>query len=309
MDRCNPQLAKLQESFINHLVAPLCNAYGEAGLLPGHWVEASDSEDEGVPDKMESQTGRDTEDDTEGETSASGRPWKRPSQQLQPRKVSCLQTKHLQDNYEHWVNILKEENRLKEAAQQQGATSPRTAAVDDDGPDDAEDSDGADEDDDDDEEDDDDDIVVAGGADDAPGSPLQEEMETIQEVEEGGAAVAGGGGTGSTKTSPCKSRDHFLGVVKRPVGDAFSVSSGGGLTSGLCPCPSQEAASSAARTQGGAKTLAAVDDAVVSGASLPRPLPPSPLREGAASRGEPRSSRAGRPRYLTLRFWKRGNNT
>lgn len=203
MDRCNPQLAKLQESFINHLVAPLCNAYGEAGLLPGHWVEASDSEDEGVPDKMESQTGRDTEDDTEGETSASGRPWKRPSQQLQPRKVSCLQTKHLQDNYEHWVNILKEENRLKEAAQQQGATSPRTAAVDDDGPDDAEDSDGADEDDDDDEEDDDDDIVVAGGADDAPGSPLQEEMETIQEVEEGGAAVAGGGGTGSTKTSPC----------------------------------------------------------------------------------------------------------
>ncbi|KAM7299555.1 cGMP-inhibited 3',5'-cyclic phosphodiesterase A [Ixodes scapularis] len=205
MDRCNPQLAKLQESFINHLVAPLCNAYGEAGLLPGHWVEASDSEDEGVPDKMESQTGRDTEDDTEGETSASGRPWKRPSQQLQPRKVSCLQTKHLQDNYEHWVNILKEENRLKEAAQQQGATSPRTAAVDDDGPDDAEDSDGADEDDDDDDddEDDDDDIVVAGGADDAPGSPLQEEMETIQEVEEGGAAVAGGGGTGSTKTSPC----------------------------------------------------------------------------------------------------------
>ncbi|KAH8032221.1 hypothetical protein HPB51_023998 [Rhipicephalus microplus] len=47
MDRCNPQLAKLQESFINHLVAPLCNAYGEACLLPGHWVEASDSEDEG----------------------------------------------------------------------------------------------------------------------------------------------------------------------------------------------------------------------------------------------------------------------
>lgn len=38
MDRNNPQLAKLQESFINHLVAPLCNAYGEAGLLPGDWV-------------------------------------------------------------------------------------------------------------------------------------------------------------------------------------------------------------------------------------------------------------------------------
>lgn len=54
----------------------------------------------------------------------------------------------------------------------------------------------------------------------------------------------------------------------------------------------QEAASSAARTQGGAKTLAAVDDAVVSGASHPRPLPPSPLSAEPAMPGrEPRSSR------------------
>lgn len=37
MDRQNAQLAKLQESFINHLVAPLCSSYGEAGLLPGSW--------------------------------------------------------------------------------------------------------------------------------------------------------------------------------------------------------------------------------------------------------------------------------
>lgn len=46
MDRNNPQLAKLQESFINHLVAPLCNAYGEAALLPGVWVEDSESGDD-----------------------------------------------------------------------------------------------------------------------------------------------------------------------------------------------------------------------------------------------------------------------
>ena len=39
MDRRHPQLAKLQESFINHLVAPLCNAVASAGLLPGTWVE------------------------------------------------------------------------------------------------------------------------------------------------------------------------------------------------------------------------------------------------------------------------------
>ena len=41
MDRRHPQLAKLQESFINHLVAPLCNAVAAAGLLPGTWVENS----------------------------------------------------------------------------------------------------------------------------------------------------------------------------------------------------------------------------------------------------------------------------
>lgn len=45
MDRRNPQLAKLQETFINHLVAPLCNAMVMGGLVPGTWVEeTSDNE-------------------------------------------------------------------------------------------------------------------------------------------------------------------------------------------------------------------------------------------------------------------------
>lgn len=39
MDRSSPQLAKLQESFITHIVGPLCNSYDEAGLLPGQWVD------------------------------------------------------------------------------------------------------------------------------------------------------------------------------------------------------------------------------------------------------------------------------
>ena len=47
MDRRNPQLAKLQETFINHLVAPLCNALVTAGLLPGTWVE-EESDGEGT---------------------------------------------------------------------------------------------------------------------------------------------------------------------------------------------------------------------------------------------------------------------
>lgn len=46
MDRSAPQLAKLQESFITHIVGPLCNSYDAAGLLPGYWVDEEDGEEE-----------------------------------------------------------------------------------------------------------------------------------------------------------------------------------------------------------------------------------------------------------------------
>ena len=48
MDRKIPQLSKLQETFINHLVAPLCNALVTAGLLPGTWVDEPDSDGGGM---------------------------------------------------------------------------------------------------------------------------------------------------------------------------------------------------------------------------------------------------------------------
>lgn len=52
MDRSCPQLAKLQESFITHIVGPLCNSYNAAGLLPGRWVDeeedAESNEDDGA---------------------------------------------------------------------------------------------------------------------------------------------------------------------------------------------------------------------------------------------------------------------
>jgi len=43
MNRRQPQLAKLQESFITHLVAPLCNALSSAGLLPALVVHDVDN--------------------------------------------------------------------------------------------------------------------------------------------------------------------------------------------------------------------------------------------------------------------------
>lgn len=58
MDRSSPQLAKLQESFITHIVGPLCNSYDAAGLLPGQWVDEEDDAESAEDDdgaQMESE--------------------------------------------------------------------------------------------------------------------------------------------------------------------------------------------------------------------------------------------------------------
>lgn len=46
MDRSAPQLAKLQESFITHIVGPLCSSYDSAALMPGCWVDSPEDETE-----------------------------------------------------------------------------------------------------------------------------------------------------------------------------------------------------------------------------------------------------------------------
>lgn len=48
MDRKNPQLAKLQESFISHLVSPLCSSLANAGLLPGLLSEDLTADKNGI---------------------------------------------------------------------------------------------------------------------------------------------------------------------------------------------------------------------------------------------------------------------
>lgn len=125
MDRNNPQLAKLQESFINHLVAPLCNAYGEAGLLPGEWDDGvqDEDDDESIPSSCYSdESGHDdirrtsiedssslTEVDT-GPSEASGSDSDTPVHRKRSpagRKIICLQTQHLQENHQYWVAQIK----------------------------------------------------------------------------------------------------------------------------------------------------------------------------------------------------------
>lgn len=70
MDRSSPQLAKLQESFITHIVGPLCNSYDAAGLLPGYWIneEGSDEDDEG---QVETDTDEDEDDELDEELAPS----------------------------------------------------------------------------------------------------------------------------------------------------------------------------------------------------------------------------------------------
>ena len=63
MDRSSPQLAKLQESFITHIVGPLCNSYDAAGLLPGQWIESEEDDDNESCYEEEDAEELDTEDE------------------------------------------------------------------------------------------------------------------------------------------------------------------------------------------------------------------------------------------------------
>uniref|UniRef100_A0A667ZB40 Phosphodiesterase n=1 Tax=Myripristis murdjan TaxID=586833 RepID=A0A667ZB40_9TELE len=111
MDRSAPQLAKLQESFITHIVGPLCNSYDSAALMPGRWVEPNPEAEE--PDIVENE--EEEEDTAEEDTSTKkATPKKR-------RKVFCQITQHLLENHEMWKKVITEEAQK----QGQGAESVR----------------------------------------------------------------------------------------------------------------------------------------------------------------------------------------
>uniref|UniRef100_A0A668A4F4 Phosphodiesterase n=1 Tax=Myripristis murdjan TaxID=586833 RepID=A0A668A4F4_9TELE len=99
MDRSSPQLAKLQESFITHIVGPLCNSYDAAGLLPGYWIneEGSDEEEEEGNVFFLSATER-----------RKGR-----------RRLFCNIMQHLTENHKVWKKIIEEEEKSKELGKQQ----------------------------------------------------------------------------------------------------------------------------------------------------------------------------------------------
>uniref|UniRef100_A0A672UP17 Phosphodiesterase n=1 Tax=Strigops habroptila TaxID=2489341 RepID=A0A672UP17_STRHB len=104
MDRSSPQLAKLQESFITHIVGPLCNSYNAAGLLPGQWVdEEEDAESTEDDDGAQLES-----DDEEMEHDLIFK-----AQRKKGRRIFCQLTHHLSENHKIWKKMIEEEEKSK----------------------------------------------------------------------------------------------------------------------------------------------------------------------------------------------------
>ncbi|XP_071756768.1 cGMP-inhibited 3',5'-cyclic phosphodiesterase 3A-like [Centroberyx gerrardi] len=112
MDRSAPQLAKLQESFITHIVGPLCSSYDSAALMPGCWVDPP----EGETEAEEVEGGQDTEEEEEDMPEEDASTSSETSQQQKTkkesrRKVFCQITQHLLENHEMWKRVIATETQ------------------------------------------------------------------------------------------------------------------------------------------------------------------------------------------------------
>ncbi|MFT7816688.1 cGMP-inhibited 3',5'-cyclic phosphodiesterase B [Arapaima gigas] len=123
MDRTSPQLAKLQESFITHIVGPLCDSYDAAGLLPGSWIDEERSDEEEQAEEGDDSALENDDPDEERE----------PKRRKGRRQLSCNIMQHLRENHRVWKKAVEEEERLKELARQQpqAETSSLSPAADD----------------------------------------------------------------------------------------------------------------------------------------------------------------------------------
>lgn len=142
MDRSSPQLAKLQESFITHIVGPLCNSYDAAGLLPGHWInqEGSDEDDEEGQVDTDSDEDEDEDDELEDELAPSKTPIAHrhcrvftgctdflkhlcgfcvAERRKGRRRLFCSIMQHLTENHKVWKKTIEEEEKSKELTKQQ----------------------------------------------------------------------------------------------------------------------------------------------------------------------------------------------
>uniref|UniRef100_A0A672T9Z0 Phosphodiesterase n=1 Tax=Sinocyclocheilus grahami TaxID=75366 RepID=A0A672T9Z0_SINGR len=108
MDRTAPQLAKLQESFITHIVGPLCSSYDSAALMPGHWVDPLPKEGENAEEETDEE--EEEEDTPEEDASTSSELSQKPAPKKR-RKVFCQIPHHLLENHEMWKKVIAEESQ------------------------------------------------------------------------------------------------------------------------------------------------------------------------------------------------------
>ncbi|XP_067902406.1 cGMP-inhibited 3',5'-cyclic phosphodiesterase 3B isoform X4 [Heterodontus francisci] len=106
MDRSSPQLAKLQESFITHIVGPLCNSYAAAGLLPGQWVDDDDIDPECGEDDDDMED-FETEDEIDDEDL--DLPTRQRGKRKGRRRIFCQIMHHLTENHNLWKKVIEEE--------------------------------------------------------------------------------------------------------------------------------------------------------------------------------------------------------
>ncbi|XP_003341503.2 cGMP-inhibited 3',5'-cyclic phosphodiesterase 3B [Monodelphis domestica] len=110
MDRHCPQLAKLQESFISHIVGPLCNSYNAAGLLPGLWIEEecddAAGEEFGEELPLEEDNAHATAATASAASPSSARPKLQRKKKVKHRKF-CQLTQHLNENHQLWKRLVE----------------------------------------------------------------------------------------------------------------------------------------------------------------------------------------------------------
>ncbi|XP_011480918.1 cGMP-inhibited 3',5'-cyclic phosphodiesterase A [Oryzias latipes] len=106
MDRSAPQLAQLQESFITHIVGPLCHSYDNAALMPGRWVDLAEG---GLEIDMVKEGQGTEEEDTADEDASTGSDTSQQHEAKSKRKVFCQITQHLLENHEMWKRLIAAE--------------------------------------------------------------------------------------------------------------------------------------------------------------------------------------------------------
>ena len=125
MERKTPLVAQLQETFINHLVAPLFRAYSNAGLMPGTWVTTTESDEQ---EESEGESSTKDEESTEHSDSgvgnarsytrkkASGKKKKRRKKRKVSKEIHCEIMENIETNYQMWVRRIKEQEIEKQSS-------------------------------------------------------------------------------------------------------------------------------------------------------------------------------------------------